>query len=120
MRFFFGLTIIFLFFLGWGCQDSREWRTRNSVKKLVDADDSIVQQATELVVAFGRYALPEIEQQMPSISPEQKLRLLEAVRQINEVEAVGFLRVLVRWSGDQSVREKSKQVIKELEGCAKH
>jgi hypothetical protein len=101
--------------LGLGaCTDSRERPCRIAVKSLALAPDNKAAGELVKVVAFGRYALPEIEQEYHYASTKGRLRYLDALRRIKDADAVRFLQVVARWDDDDAVRRTAKQVADDI------
>jgi hypothetical protein len=96
------------------CTDSRERPCRIAVKSLALAPDNKAAGELVKVVSYGRYALPEIEQEYHYASTKGRMRYLDAMQRIKDAEAVRFLRVVVRWDDNDAVRRRAKEVADEL------
>ena len=97
-----------------GCTDDRERACRLAVKSLVAAPDKHLRTEMAKVVAFGTYALPDIEQEMHGAPIKGRLRLLDAVRRIGSPEAVPLLDFLIRVDTDDAVRKEAQKVARQL------
>lgn len=93
-----------------GCTDPRERPCRISVKSLGAAPDRKAPGELEKVVAYGRYALPDIEQEFHGASVKGRLRYLDALARIGSEEAVRFLQLVGRWDGDDAVRRGAREL----------
>jgi len=92
----------------------RERRCRLAVRSLAAAPQRAVESELDKVVAFGSYALPDIEQAMHSAPVAKRLRLLRAIERVQAPEAIPFLRFLARWDTDDAVRRTAKQTADQL------
>ena len=97
-----------------GCEDTREAKCRLWVQRLIKARTRQVEVAHKRVVAFGRYAIPEIEQEFPSATADQKIRLLEALGGIADKEAIPLLIIISERDPNSDVRERAKRIAKKL------
>jgi len=111
MRLFVFLILSALLF---SCAQEREDPARQAVKRLVAAPEEKISQEMARVFSFGRYALPDIEEELHSASPTGRLRLIEALRRLGQSEAAPFLDILARWDPDQRVRLQAKEVCARL------
>jgi hypothetical protein len=96
------------------CGKDLERSSRIAVKSLVAAPENKVEQELAKVVALGRYALPDIEQEFHSAPGQGRLRLLEALRQLALPEAVPFVQTIERWEQDEAVKKQAILVRKML------
>jgi hypothetical protein len=87
-----------------------EWACRLAVKRLVAAPERLVEAETRRVVAYGTYALPDIEQELHVAPAKGRLRLLEALRRIGSPESLPLLEFLGRRDTDDAVRERAAQI----------
>lgn len=90
-----------------GCDDDNERRCRLAVKSLVAAPNDRASGELDKVVAFGRYALPDIEQEFHSASVTGRRRLLDALGRLRLDEARPFLVFVARWEVDPDVRRQA-------------
>jgi len=105
-----GLLVAGGILLASGCDDPREWRSRQAVRQLVKAGPLASAAARARVIAEGRYALVDIEQEIHAADLTARLRLLAAVEGIGDPEAIPLLRFLERWADDDAVRERAHDV----------
>jgi HEAT repeat protein len=103
-----GLTVLF------GCADQREQQSRKAVRRLAQATPSAYEDALDPVVALGRYALVDIEQQLHEAEADQRLHLLEAVDRIGDPDGVPLLRFWSLRADDARVRRKAAQALQRL------
>lgn len=97
-----------------GCDDRRERRSRIAVRSLAACPESKVEQELAKVLSYGRYALPDIEQELP-VSPKLgRLRLLRALARLADPEALPFVRHVARWDEQEEVRQRAAEVAREL------
>jgi hypothetical protein len=89
------------------CGDDRERRCHLAVKSLVAAPADRAAGELEKVVAFGRYALPDVEQEFHAASPTGRRRLLDALDRLRLREAQPFLAFVARWETDQALRRQA-------------
>jgi hypothetical protein len=92
------------------CSSERPRESRRAVKALVDAKDEQTQRLTRAVVAFGRYALPDIEQEFQEAPRRGRLLLLRAIERIGDPDALPFLDHVARWDDEPRVRHKAARV----------
>ena len=92
----------------------REQACRLAVKSLVAAPETRVAGELARVVKHGRYALPDIEQEMHQAPLASRLRLLDAIERIGEAEAVPLLDFLARWDTADKVRVRARNVARTL------
>jgi hypothetical protein len=104
---------LFVFALG-ACSTSDERRSLRAVKRLLRANEVYAPTALSELVAFGPYALVDIEQELPGAKQQGRLRLIEAIGRIGDREALPFLRVIGRWDDDPLVRKTAKEVMDQL------
>ena len=90
-----------------GCDNPAERTAQRAVRGLVKARPAQRDRALDRVVALGRLALTDIEQEMHSAKPEGRVRLLHALRRIGEREALPLVRFLARWAEDPEVRRQA-------------
>jgi hypothetical protein len=114
------LTLMLTALLGsLACTDDRERACHTAVKSLVAAPDKHLKSEMAKVVAFGTYALPDIEQEMHGAPIKGRLRLLDALRRIGSAEAVPLLDFLIRVDTDDAVRKEAGKVVRQLRRPAK-
>jgi hypothetical protein len=110
-----GSTLLLLAVVGLsGCTDPRERPCRIAIKSLGVAPDSRAAAELEKAVAFGHYALPDIEQEFQAASVKGRLRYLAALRRIDSKDAVPFLEIVARWDEDDAVRRGAKELLQSL------
>jgi hypothetical protein len=80
--------------------DERERKCQLAVRSLVAAPEDRAAGELEKVLAFGRYALPDIEQEYHAARRAGRARLIEALSRIADPEAVPLLALLARWEED--------------------
>jgi hypothetical protein len=108
--------MLLLLGMGNGCaREEREQATRRAVKSLVAAPEEYVAGERRRVVAFGRYALPDIEQEFHSADPGGRVRLLEALERLAQEESLPFLKLVARWDEDDAVRKRAAKVVATLD-----
>jgi hypothetical protein len=101
------------------CQDTqREKESRMAVKRLVSAPDGKEARELERVVSFGRYTLPDIEQESHAAPSKSRLRLVDAVRRIGSRDALPWLDFLARWDSDEAVRRGAKRAGEDLRSAS--
>ena len=83
-----------------------------AVRKLIAAPASRVEGALDAVVAFGVYALPDIEQELHAAPAKARLRLLRALERIDSPEAAPLLRFLARHDTDATVRKRARAQVR--------
>ncbi len=108
-------ALVLLLGLG-GCADEREHPCRIAVKSLAAAPENRASGELEKVLRFGRYALPDIEQELHTASVTGRKRLLEALRRLKEREAIPFLEIVARHDESQEVRALAAEVAASLRG----
>ena len=96
------------------CTDRRERPCRIAVKSLGVAPDSKAAGELEKVVAFGHYALPDIEQEFHASTLKGRLRYLDALQRIRSSDSVAFLRTVARWDSDDAVRKGAAELARQL------
>lgn len=113
------LLALALLLLGGGCEDDpRERRCRLAVRSLVACPESRVDGELAKVLAYSRYALPDIEQEF-HVSPRLgRLRLLRALAKMGDAEALPFARHVARWDEEPEVRKRAEQLAEALGGSA--
>ena len=79
-------------------------------KSVVAAPESKARGEIDRLLAFGRYALPDIEQEFHGASTTGRLRLLEVLRRLRLPETIPFLEVVARWDTEQKVRKEAEAV----------
>jgi hypothetical protein len=89
------------------CSDNGERRCHLAVKSLVAAPQNKAAGELEKVVAFGRYALVDIEQEYHAAPPTGRRRLLDALDRLQLAEAQPFLELCARVETDPAVREQA-------------
>lgn len=94
------------------CEDSREWQVREAVRAVVKGKRDH-RQAMDFVVAQGRYAIPEIEQQIHAAPDAAKKRLIALLARIDDREAVPLLRILAE-RGSPAVQRAARAAQAEL------
>jgi hypothetical protein len=101
---------------GWilSCSPDRERASHIAVKSLAAAPQNKVPGEMARVLSFGRYALPDIEQEIHGASIQGRLRLLEALSRLKDKEAIPLLDTLARWDADPEVRKRAHEVAREL------
>lgn len=92
----------------------RERTCRLAVKSLVAAPETKVPGELRRVVKLGRYALPDIEQEIHQAPAASRLRLLDAIERIGEAEAVPLLEFLARYDTVDKVRKRARDVARTL------
>lgn len=92
------------------CSDADERRCRLAVKSLVAAPAGKVPGELNKVTEFGRYALPDIEQEFHSASATGRSRLLDALARLRLPEARAFLEFVARYEPDQVLRERAARL----------
>jgi hypothetical protein len=92
----------------------RERACRLAVKSLVAAPPSKVPGELARVVKHGRYALPDIEQEMHQAPAGSRLRLLDAIERIGDAEAVPLLEFVARHDTEDRVRKRARYVARTL------
>ena len=108
------LLLLLLLPLASACTDRRERPCRIAVKSLAAAPDSRAPGELEKVVAFGHYALPDIEQEFHATSLKGRLRYLDALRRIRSTDSVAFLETVARWDPDDAVRRGAADLARGL------
>lgn len=98
-----------------GCEDPREWRSRQAVRQLVKATPLRVPAALERVVKLGCYALVDIEQALHGAPLPGRLRLLEAIDRGRCRGAIPLLRFLERWDDEDEVKKRARSLRVKLE-----
>jgi hypothetical protein len=99
-----------------GCEDPAERNSQRAVRDLVKAKPEQQDRALDRVVALGRQALTDIEQEMHSAKPEGRVRLLHALRRIGQREALPLVRFIARWAEDPEVRRQAIRTQRTLAG----
>jgi HEAT repeat protein len=94
------------------CEDSREWQVRQAVRAVVQGKQD-QRRAMDFVVAQGRYAIPEIEQQIHAAPDAAKKRLIAVLVRIDDRDAVPLLRILAE-RGSAPVREAARAALGKL------
>ncbi|MCA9665838.1 MAG: hypothetical protein KC503_09630 [Myxococcales bacterium] len=89
------------------CDDNRPHRCRAAVYRVVKGTGDI-ERHIDRVVAYGVYALVEIEQQIHHAPAEARARLVRATRRIGSPEALPLMRFL-------RTVEQDGTVLKELD-----
>jgi hypothetical protein len=92
------------------CSDGDERRCHLAVKSLVAAPQSKVAGELDKVVAFGRYALVDIEQEYHAASGSGRRRLLDALDRLRLAEAQPFVEQIARGETDPTVREQAARL----------
>lgn len=92
----------------------RERGSRIAARSLVAAPETKVEGELDRMVAFGPYALPDIEQEMHNAPVAGRLRLLRAIERIGSREAVPFLTFLASHDGDKLVRRRAATLARSL------
>jgi hypothetical protein len=96
------------------CTDARERPCRIAVKSLGVAPDGKAAGELAKVVAFGHYALPDIEQEFHASTLKGRLRYLDALQRIRSSDSVAFLRTVARWDSDDAVRKGAAELARQL------
>ncbi len=109
-----GVAAALLSLLLVGCSDNRERPCHIAAKSVVAAPESKARGEMERLLAFGRYALPDIEQEFHGASTTGRLRLLEVLRRLRLPETIPFVEVVARWDAEDKVREEAKAVAAEI------
>lgn len=94
------------------CEDAREWQVRQAVRAVVGGKRD-ARRAMEFVAAQGRYAIPEIEQQIHAAPDDAKKRLIALLVRIDAREAAPLLRILAG-RGSAAVRQAARAALGEL------
>lgn len=115
MRYLLPLFVILLPMSSISCENSQEWRSRQAVRQLIKVDELNASAALNKVVAFGEFALVEIEQEFHGAKTHVKLRLLDAIRRIKSPKA----RPLLKFIGDnqdeeENIRKRAKEVLDQI------
>jgi hypothetical protein len=97
-----------------GCEDPREWRSRQAVRQLVEASPLRASAAMRRVVSVGCYALVDIEQAFHGAPLPGRRRLLEAIRSAGCREATPLLRFIERWDDEEEIRRQARRTRLEL------
>ena len=101
------------------CDADRERASHIAVKSLAAAPESKVPGEMQRVLALGRYALPDIEQEIHGASSRGRLRLLEALRRLKDREALPLVDTVARWDVDPGARALAKEVAQELRNASR-
>jgi hypothetical protein len=75
------------------CEDAREWQVRQAVRAVVGGKPD-AQRAMDFVAGQGRFAIPEIEQELHAADDNAKQRLIALLVRIDDRDAVPLLRIL--------------------------
>jgi hypothetical protein len=102
-----------------GCTDEREQPCRLAVRSLAAAPEDRAAGELKKVLAFGRYALPDIEQELHAASTTGRKRLIEALRKLREREAIPFLEIVARWDEEPEVRALAREVAASLRNATR-
>jgi hypothetical protein len=108
------LFLVMLLLSAGACTDEREQASRLVVKSLAAAPKDKAAREAEKVLSFGRYALPDIEQELQVSPLEGKLRLLDVLERLKDREALPFLDFLARWEREEAARKRAGQVAKAI------
>lgn len=92
------------------CKQDREEPCHLAVRSLSAAPTKAADGELAKVVAFGKLALPEIEQAYHGAGLEVKLRLLTAIERINDPTALPFLDFVSRQDLDEQVKQRAREV----------
>jgi hypothetical protein len=103
-----------------GCADDRERLCHIAAKSVVAAPENKARGEMDKLLSFGRYALPDIEQEFHAANATGRLRLLEVLRRLGLPEALPFLQVVVRWDGEEEVRRAAEEVARALDNATRH
>ena len=87
--------------------DDLAWRSRKRVRRLAEARGPAVSGALDAVVALGRVALPDIEQEFHAVPLASRLQFVEALRRIGDPEAVPFLSYVARHGRQPLLRRRA-------------
>ncbi|MCK5799759.1 MAG: hypothetical protein KAI47_21365 [Deltaproteobacteria bacterium] len=98
-----------------GCDNGREWRSRQAVRHLIEASPLRVSSALDKVTKIGCYALIDIEQAFHSAPLPGRLRLLDALARGRCAEAIPLLKFIERWDNDDDVRARAHAIRQALE-----
>ena len=109
-----GLALLALLAPVASCGRDVERQCRIAVRSLVAAPKNRVAGELDKVVAFGRYALPDIEQEFHSSSTAPRGRLLDALSRLNLRESIPFVELAARWEKDATVRSQAEAVLRKL------
>lgn len=109
-------ALLLLALLAAACTDTtvREQPCRLAVKSLAAAPEVHARGELQKVLRFGRYALPDIEQEFHGATVVGRKRLLEALRRLKEREAVPFLELVARSDEHAEVRALAAEVATSL------
>lgn len=105
--------------LGSGCQNDREDSCHLAVRSYAAAPAKAAETELAKVAAFGKLALPDIEQEFHDADRDTKLRLLTAVEQINDPQALPFLDFISRPGGDEQVSQRAREVAAKVHRAAR-
>jgi len=90
-----------------GCDDDRERKCQLAVRSLAAAPEAKAAHEMERVIAFGRYALPDIEQEIHTANVRGRERLLEAISRLRLTEALPLTEYVARWDESAQVRARA-------------
>jgi len=107
------ILVLLLVFLA-SCTDEREQPCRIAVKSLAAAPENRAAGELQKVLAFGHYALPDIEQELHSANAVGRKRLIEALRRLKEKGAIPFLEIVACWDESAEIRSLAKEVAASL------
>jgi HEAT repeat protein len=96
------------------CDRAPERVSRAAVRQVVAANTFSEQEALARVARIGSFALPDIEEELHGAPTRGRLRLLEAIGQIGDPAAEPLVRLVAHRDEEASVREKAKEVLREL------
>ena len=115
------VAIVLVAALQAGCVDSteREQPCRIAVKSLAAAPENRAAGELQKVLRFGRYALPDIEQELQIASVVGRKRLLEALRRLREPESIPFLETVARWDEAKEVRALASEIASDLRNATR-
>jgi hypothetical protein len=101
------IALVLLLGLLAACSDTDERRCHLAVKSLIAAPADKARGELDRVLAFGRYALPDIEQEFHAASSAGRGRLLDALDRLRLAEAQPFLELVTRLETDPALREQA-------------